>query len=246
MREQRLGVLLTLQILPGHHERDDRQQEHGDPDGSGEENAGEDTADPGAEGEDQDNAEEMQCFAQRGCFLVSQVLRQAFGSASQVPDAHCAGIAVAVHLSEGLDLHRAGKGNDHIGGDIQVCRHKSDNAKQQELHEQNDLPPVKLPAGFVSVFDSFRKKNPRGKCKQGKHVAERISPVSQHQILAHQNHIAGLRVGKYIAPDVEGVRVLQAAGKGEKGAQPETVRCLHVENPLTLDRFVPSHPAAGR
>ena len=46
----------------------------------------------------------------KGLFLLRpDVLRQTLGATSKIADAHGAGVAVAVHLPEGLHLHRTGK-----------------------------------------------------------------------------------------------------------------------------------------
>ena len=95
----------------------------------------------------------MKRFIQGRLIFSPQVVRQALRAAPQVPDAHRACISVSVHLSEGLNLHGAGKGNQHVGNDIEVSWHESYNAKKYNFNQQYELSPVNAFAVFVSVFD---------------------------------------------------------------------------------------------
>ena len=64
-----------------------------------------------------------------------------------------------MYFSECLNLHGTCKGNQHIGNDIKIGWHESDNAKQYDFNQQYELSPVNAFAIFVSVFDLLCYKN---------------------------------------------------------------------------------------
>ena len=197
--------------FPDHHRGNCRQKQGGHPDRSDPHDPRQHAAGAGADRKKQDDAEEMKRFIQGRLIFSPQVVRQALRAAPQVPDAHRACISVSVHLSEGLNLHGAGKGNQHICDHAagRIVRQKPNQSKQQDLNGKDNLSPVD-PAVFTSVFDPLRDKDTRGKGNQREHIVKAAAPVSHHKILAHQDHVAGLRIGKHMAPDVVCVRILQS------------------------------------
>ena len=60
-----------------------------------------------------------------------EICAKRLGAAAHVADAHGACVGVAAHLSEGLHLHGAHKGNDGVGESINRLRQKADGEKQE-------------------------------------------------------------------------------------------------------------------
>ena len=125
---------------------------------------GADTAQSCAQRKDQDDSIIMRRLFQGSLLVVTQIDRQTLGSTAQITDTHGAGIAVSVHLTEGLHLHGAGKGNDHIRRHIIFCRDKSHNKKQGHFDHNNDLTPVDVFGIFVFMPDLLCHQNTKGKC----------------------------------------------------------------------------------
>ena len=134
-------------------------------------------------------------------------------AAAQVADAHGTGKGVAVHLAEGLHLHGAGEGNNGVGQQILRLRQKAHRKQQQHLAQHHQLPPVQPLHCLKALPHFFRSQHPQRKGAQRHQIVQHLVPLTIHDIGAQQHDIAGLGIGKHLAPEQIGVGVLQAAGQ---------------------------------
>ena len=79
-----------------------------------------------AQREQEDDGEIVEGFAPGGAVARHEPAAQRIHAAAQVADAHGAGKGVAVHLAEGLHLHRAGKRDQRVGHQIPLLREEAD------------------------------------------------------------------------------------------------------------------------
>ena len=134
-------------------------------------------------------------------------------AAAQVADAHGTGKGVAVHLAESLHLHGAGKRNDGVCQQVLRLRQKAHRKQQQHLAQHHQLPPVQ-PLHCLKVLPHFFcDQHPQRKSAQGHQIVQHLIPPAIHDVGAQQHDIAGLGIGKHLAPEQIGIGVLQAAGQ---------------------------------
>ena len=143
-------------------------------------------------------------------FMISA---QRFHTASDVADAHGTGKGKAVHLPEGLNLHGAGKRNQSIGNQIELIRKETDQKQQQNFQNQNQLAPVNAFCLLILLTNQLGSSNSEGKENNRDEIVQRGAKIACKNMLAEQNDIAGLGVGKHFAPEQVGIGVLQAAGQ---------------------------------
>ena len=134
-------------------------------------------------------------------------------AAAQVADAHGTGKGVAVHLAESLHLHGAGKRNDGVGQQVQRLGQKAHRKQQQHLAQHHQLPPVQPLHRLKVLPHFFRSQHPQRKGAQRHQIVQYLIPPAIHDIGAQQHDIAGLGIGKHLAPEQIGVGILQAAGQ---------------------------------
>ena len=129
-------------------------------------------------------------------------------AAAQVTDTHGTGKGVAVHLAESLHLHGAGKRNDGVGQQVLRLRQKAHREQQQHLAQHHQLPPVQ-PLQCLKVLPQFfRSQHPQRKGTQRHQIVQHLVPLAIHDIGAQQHDIAGLGIGKHLAPEQIGVGIL--------------------------------------
>ena len=75
----------------------------------------------------------MSGFSQELSILGSAARHEGFHAAAEVADAHGAGKGIAVHLTECLNLHGAGKGNQGVCQHVQGLRQQSHRQQQQNF-----------------------------------------------------------------------------------------------------------------
>ena len=107
----------------------------------------------------------MKCFPKCAVLSFPEEHRKTFRSASQVTDTHRAGIAIAVYLTEGLYLHRTGKGNKHCCEHIVFLRNKADCKQKHDFQRDYDLPPVDPLGTFIFMADLFCHQHAQSKRK---------------------------------------------------------------------------------
>ena len=123
---------------------------------------------------------------------------------------------MAAHLSEGLHLHGAHKGNDGVGESINRLRQKADGEKQDYLGQNYELPPVYTLHVFIMPVDALGNENTEHKGQHRNKISSAVRPLSVEEICAEQHDVARLRVCKYLAAAKVGVRILQTAGQDYK------------------------------
>ena len=99
----------------------------------------------------------MQHLPVTGVEIDAQGLR----SAAHVADAHGAGVSMAAHLAEGLHLHGADKGHQHIGQRIDPLRQKAHHKQQDDLRQDDELPPMHLFHVLEMAVNTLGRKDPQ-------------------------------------------------------------------------------------
>ena len=175
---------------------------------------------PCAHGKQADDAEVGQGFVQHLPVMCVKINAQGLGAAAHVADAHGAGIGVAPDLAEGLHLHGAYKGNQGVGQGVDALGQKSHRKQQDDLRQNDELPPVHLFHVLEMAVHAFRRENAQQERQHRDEVPGTVPPLPVKQIGAEQDDVARLGIGKHLAPAEIGVGVLQAAGENnERGGQ---------------------------
>ena len=126
-------LLIRSRLLFDKHQGEAHQQKQARcPDGSQSPYQNQSAAQTCPKGKQENYAKVMQRFVQGAPAMGLAVGTQGFHSAAQVADTHGAGKGIAVHLSEGLHLHGAGKGNHSVRQKIPCSRQKT--YQKQECH----------------------------------------------------------------------------------------------------------------
>ena len=127
------------------------------------------------------------------------------------------------HLAKGLHLHGTHKGHQRICHSVHALRQKAHHRQQNNLCQQNQLPPVhplhvlKLPVNTLGHIGT------RQKSQQRNQIMQALLRLSIKKIGAAQNDISGLRVGKYLPPAQIGIRILQSAGQHHKNRRQKSL-----------------------
>lgn len=210
------GWSLCLCLFNKHHEKAYCQQSAGKPDRADGKNVCQQRAKPGAEREQADHAEIRQRLVQDRDIARVEIRAQRLGAAAHVADAHGACVGVAAHLSEGLHLHGAHKGNDGVGESINRLRQKADGEKQDYLGQNYELPPVYTLHVFIMPVDALGNENTEHKGQHRNKISSAVRPFSVEEICAQQDDVARLRVCENLTAAKIGVRILQTAGQDYK------------------------------
>ena len=160
--------------------------------------------------------------------VCTHVIGKCRCTASQVSDAHRAGVSVSIDLAEGLYLHRTGEGNQNRRNHIRLLRDETDRKQDQNLQKQNSLPPVKFLGIFVFCLKTLRKKYTTGESQKWEQILDSLHPLSHHQVRAHQYDVTGLRVGEYLISCKISVRILKSSGQRQKHTRNKSFRHLHI------------------
>ena len=146
---------------------------------------------------------------------------QRLSAAPHIANAHGTGVSVAPNLAEGLHLHGAHKGHNGIGEGVDALRQKADSEKQDDFRQHNELPPMHLFHVFEMPVNALRRKNAQQEGQHRDEIPNAVFPFAIEQVCAEQDNIAGLCVGKYLAPAKIRIGVLQTAGENNKGRRQE-------------------------
>ena len=207
-----------------------------------------DAANARAQRKEQDDAEIAQHPIFRVRFVRFAPNAERLDTAAQVANAHRAGKRIAVHLAERLHLHRAGERHDGVRQQIAAFGQEADNQQQEHFSQHDQLPPVQALHGAEALAHSLRHQHTEGKRAQRDEVVQYHPPLPVHNMRAEQDDVARLRVGEHFAAKQVGIRILQAAGQGQKDGCQERFRhltvmhCFHT-NFLFSDEGVALHHA---
>ena len=158
----------------------------------------------------------------------THIIRECRCTASQISDAHRAGITISVHFTERLHLQCACKGYQNRCCHICCVRDKSHRKKDQDLKKQNPLSPMQLLGILESCLKPLREKYTRSKCKYWEQIFQSRSPLSHHKVRAHQHNVTGLGIREYLVPGKICIRVLKASGQRQKDTRNKGFRHLHI------------------
>ena len=95
-----------------------------------------------------------------------------------------------------------------VGQQVQLLREKSHAEQEQDLCQNDHLPPVQ---GFqaLEVFpEQFRRQNAGSESDQRDQVMKRFEKISGKQVLAQQHDVARLGIGVNLAAEKVGICVL--------------------------------------
>ena len=191
-----LQVLKFFQLLnvlfQEHQAEADEEQQAGKPDGPAAHGGQCKAAEAGTQREQEDDGEVVKRLAEGFGAAAHQPCAEGIHAAAQIADAHGAGIGMAAHLVEGLHLHGADKGNQSVGQGLGHRRQKTNDKKQQDLAQQNDLPPVDPLIAFQPDVDALCKRRADQKGDDRYQVFDHGEPFTLEQGGAEQHNIAGL------------------------------------------------------
>ena len=226
-------VLLDV-FLDEHQDEADDQQQAGTPDGVPAKPLDADASQTGTQTKQEDDAEIVESFVLRLGVAGAHPSAEGFHAAPQVADAHGAGETIAVYLPEGLYLHGAGKGDDGIRQQVPLLWEETDCKQQNNLAQDDQLPPVERLQSFELSVQHLRGKNAQCKGQQGNEIMEDFIPLPGEQVVAQKNDVAGLGVGEYFSTEKVGISILQAARKRKKHGSIKGFGHLPVMNPFQI------------
>ena len=177
----------------------------------------------------------MEGFAPGGAVARHEPAAQRIHAAAQVADAHGAGKGVAVHLAEGLHLHRAGKRDQRVGHQIPLLREEADHEQHHDLAQHHQLPPVEPLHLLEFLAQQFRREHAQRKEAQRHQIVQHRTPVALDQLHAAQHDVAGLCIGKHLAAIQIGINVLQAAGDRQEHGGAERFGHLPIVGQFSTD-----------
>ena len=227
-------LLQLLDVLLEEHEAEAHaQQQAGQPDGPACHGEQGHAADACAQREQEDDGKVVHRLAEGLGVAAHQPRTERVHAAAQVADAHGAGEGVAVHLAEGLHLHRAGEGDDGIGQQVQLLRQKAHDEEQQDLEQHHQLTPVEPLHLLQLEADELGSEDAQRKGAQGDQIPQGFAPLARKGMDRHQHDVAGLGVGKDLAAEEISINVLQTARDGEKKGGDEGFGHLYIRKLLS-------------
>lgn len=79
---------------------------------------------------------------------------------------------------------------------------------------------------LVAVTDLLCDKHAQRKREEREQIVQSRYPIALHQMLAHQNDVAGLGIGEHFVAHIVGIGVLKTAGQREDCAEQKGLRGL--------------------
>ena len=146
------------------------------------------------------------------------IFMQGLHPGPQVADAHGGGNAVALYLAEGLHLDAAGQRGEAIGPKMLSCREKADPEEDQNFDKEGELPPVQAAHVAKAGAHSGGQGNAQGKADHRQQIPQAIGRTALRDGDGEQQNIAGLGIGKDMAPGHVAVSIHKAPGQRQQDA----------------------------
>lgn len=195
-----------------HQTKTDEQQDTGNPNGFPPQKGNKKTTNSSSQGKQKNDSKISGRFSQQTPVTGMSFRQQGFHTAAQIADTHGTGKGIAIDLAKCLDLHSAGEGDHGVGQQVHGRGQKSHAEQQGHFKQENQLPPVHGVCGLKSPADLFRGHHAHTKGQQRNHIVQSPGPVSGKNVLAQQDNIAGLGIGKDFPAGDVGVGILQTTG----------------------------------
>ena len=148
-------MLCLFNFLNEHKQEAYQQQDTGCPDSSRSICNRKSAANTCTNGKQKYNGKITQCLMKQSWLSFTHIRGKSCGAASQISNAHGAGIGIAFHLSESLYLQCTGEGYHSGSQYVHIPRYEAYQEKQDNFYQKDSLAPMKAFGITEFVLNSF-------------------------------------------------------------------------------------------